>query len=654
MDALRKAEEAKKKAAQKDKSEETVAAADAGAQQATVVAEDTAEDTTSSETEFSMADMEEVSVRSAVPNLNTAIEFEEDEDDYVLPSSVGSSATSISSSDIAPPDDEQAVRDSSARELPPIDEVHHIAEEAAQSQRDDEAATAELESIVEPRSISASDPIAVDVFEGEGTPESNDSEEPDSSAVSPVLGTDDSGGLDRLEDGAEHQPESIDEEEATPTTVALAGQTLRSGVISQSETDPKERQTENEETGRRTARNVFAAKQSPVFGKRSIQIVAGSGLFLLLIAIGTYFYISLNQESTFNIPAGSYVASEYVDDGFDSQVDEEFLPDGIGDPEQTVVNLSTVSDDSTGTAGLDVANNASADTSVLEELLLESAFPEVPVIPEPVQSGANIQPVNLAEDSLLPEPITTASDNTASVEIANDSEPGPIVASEAQRPAVATEPANLISFRRQASVVAVNPNLDRAYAAYQQGSIEEAEELYRTVLASDPRQRDALLGLATIASRNGNTTEALDLYSRMLARNPRDPIARAGLMELLPAASPANQEADLKRLLNEYPNVAALAYAQGNFLASNQRWSEAQQAYFRALQLAKTDAAVSGQINPDYAFNLAVSLEHLNQREPAQNYYREALEFAANHPAGFDLIAVRTRIANLVGSSSDE
>jgi len=196
--------------------------------------------------------------------------------------------------------------------------------------------------------------------------------------------------------------------------------------------------------------------------------------------------------------------------------------------------------------------------------------------------------------------------------------------------------------------------VDRAYAAYQQGSLDQAEVLYRQTLVADPMQRDALLGLANITARNGNSTEALDLYSRLLARNPSDPIARVGLMELLPAGSPSEQEALLRRLLNEHPNVAALSYAYGNFLASNQRWPEAQRAYFRALQLAKSDAALNGLVNPDYAFNLAVSLEHLNQSEPAQNYYREALVYSANHPAGFDLTAARSRLANMLGSASDE
>ncbi|MDO9041721.1 MAG: hypothetical protein Q7U64_05160, partial [Desulfocapsaceae bacterium] len=76
-------------------------------------------------------------------------------------------------------------------------------------------------------------------------------------------------------------------------------------------------------------------------------------------------------------------------------------------------------------------------------------------------------------------------------------------------------------------------------------------------------------------------------------------------------------------------------------------WSEAQQAYFSALQAAKNAAQNPEAVHPDYSFNLAVSLEHLGQLKPAVNYYREALKFAAGQQAGFDVEAVRARLHNL-------
>jgi hypothetical protein len=52
--------------------------------------------------------------------------------------------------------------------------------------------------------------------------------------------------------------------------------------------------------------------------------------------------------------------------------------------------------------------------------------------------------------------------------------------------------------------------------------------------------------------------------------------------------------------------------------------------------------------NPDYAFNLAVGLEHLGQRGIAAGYYRQALELARlRGHAGFDQVQVAGRLARL-------
>ena len=139
----------------------------------------------------------------------------------------------------------------------------------------------------------------------------------------------------------------------------------------------------------------------------------------------------------------------------------------------------------------------------------------------------------------------------------------------------------------------------------------------------------------------------MDLYSQLLDRDPADPVAHAGLLELMPPGSSAEQERQLKRLTQRHPEVAPLAYALGNFYASGRRWTDAQKAYFRALRLAKNEAVETGYVNPDYAYNLAISLEHMNQAQAARDYYQQALDFADNHPAGFDLNIVRGRLENI-------
>ncbi|MGB5011473.1 MAG: tetratricopeptide repeat protein, partial [Candidatus Dechloromonas phosphoritropha] len=77
----------------------------------------------------------------------------------------------------------------------------------------------------------------------------------------------------------------------------------------------------------------------------------------------------------------------------------------------------------------------------------------------------------------------------------------------------------------------------------------------------------------------------------------------------------------------------------GNLYSRQNRWSEAQQVYFNAVA-ADPD-------NPDYLFNLAVSLDHLRQPKLAAQHYRLALDAAQRRPAAFDSDRVQLRLAEL-------
>ena len=68
--------------------------------------------------------------------------------------------------------------------------------------------------------------------------------------------------------------------------------------------------------------------------------------------------------------------------------------------------------------------------------------------------------------------------------------------------------------------------------------------------------------------------------------------------------------------------------------------SPAQSAYFQAYQMQPD--------NPDYAYNLAIGLEHLSQPKLALTYYRKALELSFQKgPANFDQNRVIERIGQL-------
>lgn len=182
-----------------------------------------------------------------------------------------------------------------------------------------------------------------------------------------------------------------------------------------------------------------------------------------------------------------------------------------------------------------------------------------------------------------------------------------------------------------------------AYAALQEGHLADAQAAYTRVLQDDPRNEDALLGLATIAARQGQHERAEGLYVRLLELDPKNAAAHAGLAGIGNYGDPAQRESRLKTLLATPPADGTVAgmlhFALGNFYAEQRRWNDAQQAYFQAL--------TSDDGNPDYLFNLAVSLDHLRQPRLAVQYYEAALAAAGKRTATFNPQQAKARLATL-------
>ncbi|MCB1963245.1 MAG: tetratricopeptide repeat protein, partial [Rhodocyclaceae bacterium] len=185
----------------------------------------------------------------------------------------------------------------------------------------------------------------------------------------------------------------------------------------------------------------------------------------------------------------------------------------------------------------------------------------------------------------------------------------------------------------------VPPTLERAYADYAAGRLEQAAAQYRRHLATDPNSTDALNGLGAIALQQARPGEAAHWFQRSLSADPSNAVALGGLANVRPADNPVSEESRLRALLAQQPEAPQAAFALGNALARQSRWAEAQQAYFAAFS---RDAG-----NPDYLFNLAVSLDQLQQHALARSYYARALDAAAARPAVFDPAPVRARLQAL-------
>ncbi len=204
---------------------------------------------------------------------------------------------------------------------------------------------------------------------------------------------------------------------------------------------------------------------------------------------------------------------------------------------------------------------------------------------------------------------------------------------EAPRQAAATP------IRLTRSKPETDPYVAQGYRHLQAGLLDQARSQYEQALLHDTKNLDALLGLAAIAQRQGRKADAYAFYQQAYEADPKDAGAQAALVSASSSADPIAAESRLKTLLASQPESGPLNFSLGNLYARQNRWAEAQPAYFTAVS-ADPD-------NPDYLFNLAVSLDQLRQARPAAQHYRLALEAAEKRPADFDRERVKKRLTQL-------
>jgi tetratricopeptide (TPR) repeat protein len=186
----------------------------------------------------------------------------------------------------------------------------------------------------------------------------------------------------------------------------------------------------------------------------------------------------------------------------------------------------------------------------------------------------------------------------------------------------------------------VNPRIEAGYGAYVAGDLAAARTEYEQALRDEPSNRDAMLGLAALDVRSGRYDMAESLYQRVLAADPRNSQAQAALISLRAGRSdPLATESRVKSMLATDPAAHVLNFTLGNQLAQQSRWAEAQQEYFKAYT-AEPD-------NADFAYNLAISLDHLRQSRQALEYYLRAITLGEKRGASFNLDSARSRAAQL-------
>ncbi|MEQ1825399.1 MAG: tetratricopeptide repeat protein [Pirellula sp.] len=187
---------------------------------------------------------------------------------------------------------------------------------------------------------------------------------------------------------------------------------------------------------------------------------------------------------------------------------------------------------------------------------------------------------------------------------------------------------------------------------HRMGQLGAAEQAYRQVLKSDPRNSKALYYLGVLASQVGNKTAAVDLISQAIAIDPTQAVYFYNLGEALQVLGRFDEaiQAYLSALRID-PNDADSMHNQGRAWQSLGRTTEAIACYQQTLKIRPRDfeamnnlggalqatgnyqAAIACyqsalQIQPNYVqvvCNLGSALKASGQPEQARDCYRHAL-----------------------------
>lgn len=391
---------------------------------------------------------------------------------------------------------------------------------------------------------------------------------------------------------------------------------------------------------KKSARALFASKirsKSSMTPQKRLLILGSTAVLTTVVIIGSWLVWPLMTGS------GNQYAIVPLSD-----YEQRGAP--ITVPATEVVEIDIVETDVVSAETVPISNTASAPIAAAD-----SAAPAAPV----AASNTDIN-TTLAETTAATQPTASTADTSAASTLAStpalaqstpaiDPETGlyqlPLDADQSGTGPVTADSAPTIRISRSEPMRNPDMQVLNAWSAYQQGDYAAARILYQQLLARDPDNRDALLGVAATAMQQGDMLSARQTYNHLLGLNPRDVLARTGLLETTTALDPVQRETELKTLQLDYPDIAAVSYSLGNLYAGQQRWHDAQEAYYGALLIARTQEE-SGA-SPDYAFNLAISLERINQPEAALTFYREARTLAAQQAPGFDMTILDQRLRAL-------
>lgn len=167
-----------------------------------------------------------------------------------------------------------------------------------------------------------------------------------------------------------------------------------------------------------------------------------------------------------------------------------------------------------------------------------------------------------------------------------------------------------------------NYELNNAYQSLMGGDTTRAIAIYKEILSVEPRNEDALFGLAATYHRLGLENQARPFYANLLKINPNHREALNNFLVLVSNESPEDALPELERLelrnpdFSPIPAQIAIVYDKLGYP------DQAREKMIRAIELAPE--------NLTYKYNLAIMLDRQKQYADAVALYRLLIQAAMN------------------------
>ncbi len=191
-----------------------------------------------------------------------------------------------------------------------------------------------------------------------------------------------------------------------------------------------------------------------------------------------------------------------------------------------------------------------------------------------------------------------------------------------------------ISVRR--SGLDTNYELNRAYNALSGGDTEAAIGMYKNVLSAEPKNQEALFGLASLYHRQGQLENARSFYRILLKNYPNHRDGLNNFLALVSEESPQEALAELERLEQRNSRFSPIPAQQAMVLDKLGYATEARSKMLRAIELSPD--------NLTYKYNLAVMSDKQGNYDEAADLYRLLIQAEGRGetiPASVDVLQKR-------------